>query len=158
MTDVFIIADNIFSPLGVSSAENFTQLKSSASGVKRHDDTTMSEQAFYASLFDKQNSFLKDESKNRYTKFEKLLIASITDALKGSSILPEDKKTVLVIGGSLGARTINESIYAGLQKFKNNNIQLIWQTGVAFGPKAKESICSLNTNGIITFEFIQRMD
>ena len=109
MTDVFIIADNIFSPLGVSSAENFTQLKSSASGVKKHDDTTMSEQAFYASLFDKQNSFLKDESKNRYTKFEKLLIASITDALKGSSILPEDKKTVLVISTTKGNISLLET-------------------------------------------------
>ena len=72
--------------------------------------------------------------------------------------LEVNKKTVLVIGGSLGARTINESICAGLSEFKNNNIQLIWQTGVAFGRKAKESISSLNSNGIITFEFIQRMD
>jgi UDP-N-acetylglucosamine--N-acetylmuramyl-(pentapeptide) pyrophosphoryl-undecaprenol N-acetylglucosamine transferase len=42
------------------------------------------------------------------------------------------KKTVLVIGGSLGARTINESIFEGLDKLKEANINLIWQTGKTF--------------------------
>lgn len=42
------------------------------------------------------------------------------------------KKTVLVIGGSLGARTINESIFEGLDKLKEANINLIWQTGKNF--------------------------
>lgn len=42
------------------------------------------------------------------------------------------KKTVLVIGGSLGARTINESIFAGLDQLKEANINLIWQTGKNF--------------------------
>jgi 3-oxoacyl-[acyl-carrier-protein] synthase-1 len=54
MTDVFITADNIFSPLGISSVENFEQLKVSVSGVKKHDDPTMSDQPFYASLFNKK--------------------------------------------------------------------------------------------------------
>lgn len=43
--------------------------------------------------------------------------------------LKEDKKTVLVIGGSLGARTINESIEKNIALFTQNNIQLLWQTG-----------------------------
>jgi len=42
------------------------------------------------------------------------------------------KKTVLVIGGSLGARTINESIFEGLDQLKEANINLIWQTGKNF--------------------------
>ncbi len=109
MTDVFIIADNIFSPLGVSSAENFMQLKNSASGVKRHDHTIMSDQPFYASLFNKQNDFLDNGSENRFTKFERLLIASIGDALRGSSILPEDKKTVLIISSTKGNISLLET-------------------------------------------------
>ena len=68
MTDVFIIADNIFSPLGISSAENFAQLKKSVSGVKKHDDATMSEQPFYASLFDKKDTLLNDDTKNKLYK------------------------------------------------------------------------------------------
>lgn len=46
--------------------------------------------------------------------------------------LNADKKTVLIIGGSLGARTINESILQGLSKFSEHNIQLLWQTGKNF--------------------------
>lgn len=43
-----------------------------------------------------------------------------------------DKKLVLVIGGSLGARTINRSISNSIQKFFDNDIQLLWQTGKNF--------------------------
>jgi UDP-N-acetylglucosamine--N-acetylmuramyl-(pentapeptide) pyrophosphoryl-undecaprenol N-acetylglucosamine transferase len=40
-----------------------------------------------------------------------------------------EKKTILVIGGSLGAKTINKSIEKGIEKLKKSGIQLIWQTG-----------------------------
>ena len=69
MTDVFIIADNIFSPLGITSVENFAQLKRFVSGVKKHMDASVSEQPFYAALFDKKDSHLNDDSQNGYTKF-----------------------------------------------------------------------------------------
>ena len=72
--------------------------------------------------------------------------------------LDNNKKTVLVIGGSLGSRTINECIEAGLEAFRAKNIQLIWQTGIAFGTKAKQLVTSRGSKGIVTFEFIQRMD
>jgi len=48
-----------------------------------------------------------------------------------------DKPVLLVVGGSLGARTINESILEGLQKFHLAGIQLIWQTGKGFASKAQ---------------------
>ncbi len=50
--------------------------------------------------------------------------------------LDPNKKTLLVIGGSLGARPINESIFQGIEKIKQANINLIWQTGESFS-KAK---------------------
>jgi UDP-N-acetylglucosamine--N-acetylmuramyl-(pentapeptide) pyrophosphoryl-undecaprenol N-acetylglucosamine transferase len=43
--------------------------------------------------------------------------------------LDENKKTVLVIGGSLGARRINQLIAKELDFFRNNNLQIIWQCG-----------------------------
>jgi UDP-N-acetylglucosamine--N-acetylmuramyl-(pentapeptide) pyrophosphoryl-undecaprenol N-acetylglucosamine transferase len=46
--------------------------------------------------------------------------------------LDPNKKTILVVGGSLGARTINESIMGGLQKFEDAGLQVIWQTGKNF--------------------------
>jgi UDP-N-acetylglucosamine--N-acetylmuramyl-(pentapeptide) pyrophosphoryl-undecaprenol N-acetylglucosamine transferase len=43
--------------------------------------------------------------------------------------LNPDKKTILIVGGSLGARSVNEMIIAGLPTFVEKDIQVIWQTG-----------------------------
>ncbi len=43
--------------------------------------------------------------------------------------LEPDKKTILVVGGSLGARTVNESIINHLDIVENADVQMIWQTG-----------------------------
>lgn len=72
--------------------------------------------------------------------------------------LSGEKKTLLVIGGSLGARTINQSIAKGLNLYEENNIQLIWQTGKSFISSAKSLIKPMNAKGISCFDFIQRMD
>lgn len=67
--------------------------------------------------------------------------------------LDSAKKTVLVIGGSLGARTINESIFDGLDKLKNANINLIWQTGKNFDKANKIQHPTFNIQ-----HFIYEMD
>jgi UDP-N-acetylglucosamine--N-acetylmuramyl-(pentapeptide) pyrophosphoryl-undecaprenol N-acetylglucosamine transferase len=72
-------------------------------------------------------------------------------------LLP-NKKTILVIGGSLGAKTINESILNSLTHFTENNIQLIWQTGKSFYATAKEATQTLQKNGVFCFDFISQMD
>jgi len=72
--------------------------------------------------------------------------------------LKADKKILLVIGGSLGARTINESIINCLPALAENNIQLVWQTGKLFFNTAKEAVAKYKENGIVAFDFIQRMD
>ena len=43
--------------------------------------------------------------------------------------LSADKKTILLVGGSLGARTINESVLSHLKEIEDSGIQFIWQTG-----------------------------
>lgn len=72
--------------------------------------------------------------------------------------LDKTKKTILVIGGSLGARTINEAIGKGLQELANNNIQLVWQTGKGYFETAKQQAASFNDKHIYAHEFISRMD
>ncbi len=72
--------------------------------------------------------------------------------------LCSDKKTILVIGGSLGARTINESILKSLEVFDKNNIQLVWQTGKGFYDIARQAIAKFENKGIKAFDFIQKMD
>ena len=74
--------------------------------------------------------------------------------------LDANKKTILVIGGSLGARTINESIFEGLDKIKEANVNLIWQTGKNFQINAKNEIRnskksanSFENNSSLEFDF-----
>lgn len=79
------------------------------------------------------------------------------EALRFFKLVPE-KKTILLIGGSLGARTLNESIASGLTLLAEKNIQLIWQTGKSFFHKAKELTAIYSEKGIGAYDFIQRMD
>jgi UDP-N-acetylglucosamine--N-acetylmuramyl-(pentapeptide) pyrophosphoryl-undecaprenol N-acetylglucosamine transferase len=72
--------------------------------------------------------------------------------------IQDGKKTILVIGGSLGARTINQSIAAGLEQIVQAGYQLIWQTGKAFYPQALELEQKYSGKGIKAFDFIKRMD
>lgn len=72
--------------------------------------------------------------------------------------LTSEKKTILVIGGSLGARTINESIAGGLQQIADAGYQLIWQTGRAYYPQAQELEKPFAEAGIRAFDFIRQMD
>lgn len=66
------------------------------------------------------------------------------------------RKTVLVTGGSLGARGINEAIDEGLEEFARANVQLIWQTGKPYAGKAAERVKQFQ--GIWTNEFISKME
>jgi len=68
------------------------------------------------------------------------------------------KKTILVIGGSLGARTINESILKCLEEVEKSDIQLVWQTGKGFYETAKQAVGKYENKGIKAFDFIQKMD
>jgi len=72
--------------------------------------------------------------------------------------LSEDKITLLVVGGSLGARTINHSIHAGLRNLADHNIQLIWQTGKLYAVQAAKAVTEYKLNGILTMPFIKEMD
>ena len=108
MTDIFISSDNILSPIGLTTAENFRQLKQNVSGIKLHDDKSMLEQPFQAALFDNEN-FFTNNAQNNYTRFEKLLIASISDALANSGISATDKKTVLIISSTKGNISLLET-------------------------------------------------
>lgn len=72
--------------------------------------------------------------------------------------LSADKKTLLVIGGSQGAKSINESIDANLKLFIENDIQIIWQTGKYYFNKAIDIQEKSGEKNIQVLEFIKRMD
>ncbi len=72
--------------------------------------------------------------------------------------LDENKPTLLVVGGSLGARTINEAIEANLEILVQKGIQLIWQTGKNYYPQAEKACKPYAQQGIMATAFITQMD
>jgi UDP-N-acetylglucosamine--N-acetylmuramyl-(pentapeptide) pyrophosphoryl-undecaprenol N-acetylglucosamine transferase len=72
--------------------------------------------------------------------------------------LQPEKKTILVIGGSLGARTINQSTEIHLQGLVDAGYQLVWQTGKHYFAQAQAATAPFAAQGIRAFDFIRRMD
>ncbi len=122
------------------------------------------------SLIQEQNSYAGKTNKMLSTKVDKICVAydgmerffpaekimktgnpvrqNITsttknceDARKSLGLDPE-KKTILIVGGSLGARTVNESVLAHLDEIKKSGIQFIWQTGKFYYQSIMEQLKS----------------
>jgi len=72
--------------------------------------------------------------------------------------LSADKKTILVTGGSLGARTLNNSIMAGLDKIIAADVQVVWQTGKFYYKSIIEKLGEDYNPNIRIMEFVNRMD
>lgn len=92
-----------------------------------------------------------------------LLNVSEKEMAKGYSEfgLKSDKKTILVIGGSLGARTINQSILNGLKDITTtykDSVQVIWQTGKFYIDSIKEQTKDYNLDNVVITDFVSRMD
>lgn len=67
-------------------------------------------------------------------------------------------KTLLIIGGSLGARTINESILAGIEKLIDAGIQVIWQTGKGYYEPIHAQLGKYDNRRLRVFDFLKEMD
>lgn len=79
------------------------------------------------------------------------------EALRFFGLSPE-KKTLLVVGGSLGARTINQSIEGDLDKLFASDVQVIWQTGRHYHEEASKHLKAYHGMPIWCSDFISRMD
>ena len=72
--------------------------------------------------------------------------------------LNPDKPTLMVMGGSLGARTINQAMIAGLERLKASGIQVIWQTGKIYYQDALKAYEPYHCDEIKVTDFLSRMD
>ncbi len=74
--------------------------------------------------------------------------------------LDPNKKTILVIGGSLGARSINQAISNEIEGWKalENEIQVVWQCGKLYYENLLEIVEKSRAKNIVLLQFIQRMD
>lgn len=67
-------------------------------------------------------------------------------------------KTLLVLGGSLGARTLNESMLHGIDKLIDAQVQVIWQTGKGYFESVKAQVKDKDMRNIRIFDFLKQMD
>lgn len=81
------------------------------------------------------------------------------EAVRFFGLSPE-RKTLLVVGGSLGARTINRSVENGLDRFfaADSDVQLIWQTGRYYQEEALKLLKAYRGMPVWCSDFITRMD
>ena len=80
------------------------------------------------------------------------------DARESFGLAP-DKKTVLIVGGSLGARTINESVLAHLEEIRKSDVQFIWQTGKYYSQHIAEELSKVEpVENLKVMDFISSMD
>ena len=109
--------------------------------------------------FDNMNKYIKNKNiLNLGNPIRKSIInlpKSKREALKYFS-LDSSKKTILVMGGSLGAKKINQSILTNLSLIKESSFQLIWQTGNGYYNKIESD--NLEASNIKILPFIDRID
>jgi UDP-N-acetylglucosamine--N-acetylmuramyl-(pentapeptide) pyrophosphoryl-undecaprenol N-acetylglucosamine transferase len=70
----------------------------------------------------------------------------------------KSKETVLILGGSLGAFSINNAIVKSLNTLKDSGVNIIWQTGISYFEKATNLIEKHNIKNIYVCSFIKEMD
>lgn len=112
--------------------------------------------------------FVASDGMEKFFPEEKLMITGnpVRSAISNSNVTREealkffglgaDKKTVLAVGGSLGAKSMNEAIDAGIEAFAQNNLQLIWQTGKPYAAQGKAR--SEGRTNVWANDFITQME
>ena len=78
------------------------------------------------------------------------------DAIKSFGLDPT-KKTILLVGGSLGARTINESVLQHLDLVRSSDVQFIWQTGKYYSAAIAEQLKGQDIPNLKVTDFISDM-
>lgn len=145
---------------------------------KRHIPTLIQEQNSYAGVTNKLLAARANAICVAYDGMDKFLPAdkivmtgnpvrrnlaecnlSREDAIKQLGLNPS-RKTILVVGGSLGARTVNESIIAGLDTIKSHerDTQIIWQTGKYYDDTTREALERSRARNVMRVPFIAGMD
>ncbi len=157
--------------IGVGGYSSFPVLRyAQAKGI----DTFIHESNSYAGKSNKMlgknatKIFVAIDGMNKFFPFNKIIQTGnpVRENIVNSKLSREEailffgldpnKKTVLAIGGSLGAKSINEALAKGINEFEKNDLQLIWQTGKSYVEKGRE-VVNGKTNIWIN-DFITQME
>ncbi|KAG4069148.1 hypothetical protein HA402_012001 [Bradysia odoriphaga] len=104
MQQVHVVADNIVGPLGNTTRENFDQVLSGNSGIAQQHPAGYAAAPFYGAMIPAGllEKWVADDHVEGYTRFEKLLTASVKEALQQTGITLTDKRTGFIVSTTKG--------------------------------------------------------
>ncbi|HSZ35428.1 MAG TPA: beta-ketoacyl synthase N-terminal-like domain-containing protein, partial [Puia sp.] len=105
MRNVYVVADNIFSPLGKTTSANMEALKNGHSAIREHN-SSISPQSFYASLFPSEDK----SGTLSMSGFERIIMNSASEAIQQSSIDTADSKNGFILSSTKGNISLVENI------------------------------------------------
>jgi 3-oxoacyl-[acyl-carrier-protein] synthase-1 len=152
--EVYVVADNITSPLGRTTSENFEALTAGKTAVKLHGNQSLSTEPFFAAVFNEDEDFFPDKEA-KYSRFERLLIASIDEAIKQGNIDPADTKTVFILSSTKGNIGLLETepdspeLYARISLYSSAKL-ITAHFGFLHDPIVISNACISGVLGIIT--------
>jgi 3-oxoacyl-[acyl-carrier-protein] synthase-1 len=125
MKDLFIAADNIISPLGFSTEENYTNLKNGLTGIRQHNSPTPPHEPLFIAKIEEsliEEKFLAVAKPGLYTKVEKLLILSISETIQQSGMDVQSNDLFIIISTTKGNIDLLEE--ENKNKFPENRVYL----------------------------------
>lgn len=151
MIPVYIAADNITSPLGSTTRQNYDAVRSGATAIRQINDTRLSPVPFYAAMF-------ADGALNTnpaYTRFENLCIASVTNALANTSINVTSPDTLFILSTTKGnielieQGEVNEEVQQRVSLF-NTAMRIAGYFGSSAKPLVLSNACISGVLAIVT--------
>lgn len=130
---IYFKSDNIISSLGTSTEENFASMVNNKIGIKTINDQKYYPEAFPASMIDEErlenefnNIAVKYSNNNSYTKLEKMIIVSVSDALSKTNIDVESSRTAIILSATKG--NIDLLLNDKKDSFDSERV-LLWKLG-----------------------------
>ncbi|WP_045689109.1 undecaprenyldiphospho-muramoylpentapeptide beta-N-acetylglucosaminyltransferase [Hymenobacter sp. AT01-02] len=143
-------------------------------GTSRGIPSLIQEQNSYAGLVNKllarrvQRICVAYDGMEQFFPVDKLVLTGnpvrmeIADGQRAEALsffgLDASRPVLLVIGGSLGARTLNQATAAALPRLRDAGVQLLWQTGKVYYPEAQQQAAPFAAYNLNALEFVGRMD
>ena len=128
---VYFKSDNIISPIGMNTSETFSSLINGETGINLVDNKDYYPEPFPASIIDDANLETKfievaGTDNNQYTKLEKMIIVSITDALSDSDVDIKSHRTAIILSTTKGNIDLLDESKKSL--FENDRV-FLWKLG-----------------------------
>lgn len=164
------ISDNIYSPLGRTSEENYLAVKSGKTGLSDHGRIFGVESNVTASLI--EDSYIEEDWRSisdnlEYTKFEKLLILSISEALHSIDIDPRNRDVIFIISSTKGnidylTRSVDSTLGTSAVKvadyFGNPNVPVVVSNACISGVAAQITAMRLLESGAYRYAIVSGCD